>query len=282
MRNTGRFLCAALALLAVVPCRQGQAQLGGLIKKKAAQAAAGQVPAVATGPAPTFDNVILELTSARIDRVIAGKTAGRKLATGPNSPAALRKKLEAVDEQQAKIYSKHVDDINGWDEQRRNAETCRDSALSEAHDRRNQESSMASDKMRQLALDVARAQARGDSAEVRRLMKEVDAAGKPTAADSAQATRACPVSPAPAVVQQWMGLKQQIDQLNDEIAKAEAAIKQAEQTASGLDDRQLAMACERAKMLLEAIKSGKPIKGFTQPEIDAVEQKTKEIDALCL
>ena len=282
MHSTGRFLFAATALLAVMPCRDGQAQLGGLIKKKAAQAAAGQVPAVATGPAPKFDNVILELTSARIDRVIAGKTAGQKLATGPNSPVALRKKLDAVDEQQAKIYQKHVDDINRWDEQRMNAENCRDSALSEAQDRRSQESSMASDKMRQLALDVARAQAKGDSAEVRRLLKEVDAAGKPTAADSAAATKACPVPPQPAVVQQWMGLKKQIDQLNDEIAKAEAAIKQAEQAASGMDDRQMAMACERAKMLLETIKSGKPITGFTQPEIDAVEQKTKEIDALCL
>jgi hypothetical protein len=279
MNSTGRFLCAALALVVVTPCPDGQAQLGGLIKKKVGQAAAGQAPAAqATGQPPVFDNVILELTPPRLGQVIAAKKAGKQLATGPNSPVALRKKLDALDEQQAAIYRKHVDDINAWDEKRMDAERCRDSVLALASDRQG---STWLQRAGPLSMQVAQAQAKGDTAELRRLSEELQRLNKPTAADTAQAVKQCGNPAAPAIVQQWLGIKSQMDPVNAEIAKAEQAIRDAETSTSGMNDRQLAMACERIQMFVDRAKAKQQQPGFTAAEIQALDQAIKDLDKLC-
>jgi hypothetical protein len=279
MTNTGRFLWAALALAAVMPCPDGQAQIGGLIKKKVGQAAAGQAPvAPIVGQAPVFDNVILELTPARLAQVIAAKKAGKQLATGPNSPIALRRKLDALDEQQAAIYRKHVDDINAWDARRIDAETCRDSVLAQASERM---SSTWAQRAGPLSMQVAQAQQKGDTAELRRLTEQLQRLNAPTAADTAQAVSKCGTAAPPAVVQQWLGLKSQMDQVNEEIGKAEQAIKDAEKSRSNMDDRQLAMACERIQIFVERMKAKKQQPGFTAAEIQALEQTIKDLDKLC-
>jgi hypothetical protein len=279
MNSTGRFLCAALALAAVTPCRDGQAQLGGLIKKKVGQAAAGQAPATqATGQAPVFDNVILELTPPRLAQVIAAKKAGKQLASGPNSPVALRKKLDALDEQQAAIYRKHVDDINAWDAKRMDTEGCRDSVLALASDRQG---STWLQRAAPLSMQVAQAQAKGDTAELRRLTEQLQRLKAPTAADTAQAVKQCGTPAPPAIVQQWLGIKSQMDPVNEEIGKAEQAIRDGETSTSGMNERQLAMACERIQIFVDRMKAKKQQPGFTAAEIQALDQAIKDLDKLC-
>jgi hypothetical protein len=279
MNSTGRFLCAVLALAAVTPCHEGQAQIGGLIKKKVGQAAAGQAPAAqATGQAPVFDNVILELTPPRLAQVIAAKKAGKQLATGPNSPVALRKKLDALDEQQAAIYSKHVDDINAWDAKRMDAERCRDSVLALASDRQG---STWLQRAGPLSMQVAQAQQKGDTAELRRLTEQLQRLREPTAADTVQAVKQCGIATPPAIVQQWLGIKSQMDTVNEEIAKAEQAISDAETATSGMNQRQLAMACERIQIFVDRMKAKKQQPGFTAAEIQALDQAIKDLDKLC-
>jgi hypothetical protein len=273
VRSVGWLLLSSLP--AALPA---EAQLGGLIKKKAAQAAAVQ----STGAPVAFDNVILELTSARIAKVVAGKNAGKKLASGPNAPAAIRKKLDAADAQQAGLYDKHVDAINAFDELRRTAESCVDSVLIAIKDSKQLIDNPAfTQKATQLSMAYTQAQARGDGAEMRRLAKELENLSKPGSADSAHAAKQCPAPAPPAVVKQWLGLKSQIDSLNAEIAAAEDAIRKAEAAASGMNDRQIAMACERARMYLERLKANKTQTGFTQTELDAIAQALKDLESAC-
>lgn len=278
MTNTHRFLCAAFALAVLMPLRDAQAQLGGLIKKKVGQAARQTAAAQATGQPPVFDDVILELTPARLGKVIAGKNAGKQLATGPNSPVALRKKLDALDEQQATIYRKHVDDINAWDAKRMDAERCRDSVLALAGDRQG---STWLQRAGPLSMQVAQAQQKGDTAELRRLTEQLQRLKEPTAADTVQATKQCGTTTPPAIVQQWLGIKSQMDPVNAEIGKAEQAIRDAETSTSGMNDRQLAMACERIQIFVDRMKAKKQQPGFTAAELQALEQAIKDLDRLC-
>ena len=136
MRTTiARCALLFLAVAAVTPCREAGAQIGGLIKRKVGQAAAGEAATAASvGEPVAFNDELLELTPERLERIGAGKAAARKIAEGPNGPAAIRKRLEEVDARQAELYSKHVDEINAWDQARMDAERCRDSVLTEVHD----------------------------------------------------------------------------------------------------------------------------------------------------
>lgn len=261
MNYTGTLLHAALALAAMAPCR-----------------AAAQ----STGEPVAFDNVVLELTPQRIAKVVAAKNAAKQLASGPNSPAALRTKLDADDARQAAIYNKHVGDINDWDQKYRDTQECRDSVLSAIADKNQMDSNpQFLQKMTELSLAYAQAQAKGDTAEMRRLAAEFQNAKQPTRADSLQAARGCGVASAPAIVQQWLDIKRGMDSLTVQMGKAEQAILDAEQNGSGMNARQLAIACERIRIFLEREKAKKKQAGFTTAELQALEQAIKDLDPIC-
>ncbi len=261
MNYTGRLLGAALALAAVTPCP-----------------AASQ----STGEAVAFDNVVLELTPQRIARVVAGKNAAMRLATGPNSPSAMKTKLDAEDARQAVIYNKHVEDINAWDQKYRDTQDCRDSVLSAIADKNQMDTNpQFLQKMTQLSLAYAQAQLKGDTAEMRRLAAELQNAKLPTRADSLQAARACGAASAPAIVQQWLDIKRGIDSLGLQIGNAEQAILDAEQSGSGMNARQLAIACERIRIFLARQKEKKKQSGFTAAELQALDQASKDLDSIC-
>lgn len=272
-----------LAVAALAPGRDASAQIGGLIKKKVGQAAVGQAPAPPSAGEPVaFTEDLLELTPERLERIGAGKAAGRRIAEGPNGPAAIRKRIEQLDERQAAIYSKHVDEINAWDTARMDSERCRDSVLSEATDRlRAQSASQFMEQYRQLALDLAQAQARGDSAAAKRLMAEIDRQGKPTRADTLAAERSCGVPAPPQVVQEWLDLKSRLDDLQQQLANAEQAVRDAEERESGMNRRQLAISCERIKIYIARMEAKQQQRGFTQAELDALEQARAELKRIC-
>ncbi len=284
MRTTiARCVLLLLAIAAVTPGREAGAQIGGLIKKGAGHAASAAAPAPpSVGEPVAFDDVILELTPERLAQIAAGKAAARKIAEGPNGPAAIRKRIESLDERQVAIYSKHVDEINAWDEKRRASENCRDSVLAEATDRlTSQSASQYMEQYRQLALDYAAAQARGDSAAMKRVMAEIERQGKPTRADTLAAERSCGAPAPPRVVQEWLDLKSQLEALQEQLAQAEQAVRDAEERESGMNQRQLAISCERIRIYIARMEAKQQQHGFTQAELDALAQAKSELKRLC-
>jgi hypothetical protein len=284
MRTTiARCALLFLAVAAVTPCREAGAQIGGLIKRKVGQAAAGEAATAASvGEPVAFNDELLELTPARLERIGAGKAAGRRIAEGPNGPAAIRKRLEEVDARQADLYSKHVDEINAWDGKRMEAERCRDSVLTEITDRKRAQSPMEfMEQNRKIALDFAMAQQRGDSAAMRQLQAEMQKIGKPTKADSVAAERSCGVPAPPGVVKEWMELKDQVEELRGRLDKAEQAVRDAEERESGMNNRQLAISCERIRIYIARMEAKQQQHGFTQEELDALEKARAELKRLC-
>jgi len=267
----------ATALLATTPVARLEAQLGGLIKKKVPQAA--QVPSA--GEAVTFDEATLELTPERIGQVIAAKATGRRMSAGPEGPNAIRQRLDALDARQAKIYETQAEAINAWDSARQDAERCRDSVLVVARDAMQMNTAEYVEKMRPLGLRMAQAQQRGDTAEIRKVTEEIRRAGEPTAADSARARQACPLPAPPPAVREWQSLNAEAERTRQALQRAEQAVRDAEEKASGMNHRQLGIACERILLYLARAKAKEQQKGFTSDELKALESAIEELQGAC-
>lgn len=277
----------ALSAIAGVP-RSASAQIGGLIKKKIAAAGQDQVQK-STGDNVAFDNIILELTPERLGKVTAGKQAGKKLATGPNGVIALREKKDALSEQVSQLRDKNGKVFDAWDTKRYAIKACRDSVLHAAEQKiaENFQMTAMSDpavmqKMMDLGAAIQKANAQGDTAQVRKLTMQTAAMVAPTRADSLAADRKCgSAKDAPAVVVQATSLQEQIDQLLDQIRTAEVAITKAEQNGSGMNAKQLAMACERIEYYMQRLAAKSRQAGFTSAELDALKQRETDLKGLC-
>ena len=282
-------LALPLSAMLLVFALPAHAQIGGLIKKKVADAAAGKTAdALSVGEPVSFDNTMLELTPDRIAKLIAGKRAGRKFAEGPDGPRSIEAKVNKLDERQAAIYSKHAEEINAADERRRDQENCLDSIYRDIHDRnqramqtRAQADPQFIARTRNLAIAIQTARQKGDTAAVRRLNEEFNNLSAPTKADSAAASQQCGNYTAPAIVQEWAALKEQIAALMPARRRADEAVARAEQAESGMTASQVAMACERISLYLAKLKNRSRQQGFTQQELDALKQASKDLEGLC-
>jgi hypothetical protein len=281
--NIARCALLLLAVAGLVPGREASAQLGGLIKRGAGQAASAAVPAPpSVGEPVAFDDVVLELTSERLAKIAAGKAAARKIAEGRDGPAAIRKRIDPLDERQMAIYSKHVEEINAWDEKRRDAERCRDSVLTEVQDRkRTQTGAEFLQRYQEIGMQMAVAQQKGDTVEIQRLTARMKSMQEPTRADTLAAERSCGAPAPPKVVQEWLDLKSELEALQEQLAQAEQAVRDAEERESGMNHRQLAIACERIKMYIDRAEAKQRQQGFTQAELDALGQARAELKRIC-
>jgi hypothetical protein len=269
------------AVLFLVNAGAAWSQVGGLINKRLPREVPG---APNQGAPPQFDDVTLEITTDRIDKLLAAKQAARRLADAPTGPAALRQKADQLDERQGDLYSKHIKDIQKWDEKRMAVETCRDSALSAIRDSKQATGMQDMQKMQQIGLAVAMAQQKGDTAEVRRLTEQFRKGQEPSAADSAAVVRKCG-DPSPiGVVKEWATLKDQIEQLRNQANQAEAQIDKTETSLSSMNARQRAVSCERIKRYIEQLRKKQKWAGFSDAEVKAMqarEQAIKDLEALC-
>jgi hypothetical protein len=278
-------VCGLLfAFACVTGSRSAESQVGGLIKKKVDQAAGTEKGQEQV----KFDNVILEITEERVNKLLAAKRAGRQLADVPNGLNAIQAKIAPLDERQAAIYEKHVEDINGWDEKRRDWERCLGDALTALQDQRQaaMPDAQTMQKLMELAQALAAAQAKGDTAEVRRIAAAVERLkAQGTRADSLAAEKQCGGAPAPAgVVKEWLDLKAQLETLAQQRTVAESAIRAEEARVSGMDARQNAMVCERTKMFIEQLRNKQKHVGFSDDELKRLanlEQAIKDLEALC-
>ena len=283
-RVTG--LLAMLALCAAPAHAQG---LPGLIKKKLEKPT---TPPPGASQPVVFDAVTLEITPERIQKLTAAKRAVRQFAEGPTGPAAYEKQIQPLDNRQVAIYSKQVDAINAWDQKRRDYENCVDSVLGAISQRKQAQfqSQMLSDpasmqKMMQLSQQMVAAQQKGDTAAVRKIVEQIDRMKAPTKADSAEAEKHCTYPTPPALVKEWIGLKRQIDSLNNLKQDAEAKQGQIEEPISGMNPRQSAMFCERIKQYIRQLKlKVKNFVGFSDDELKRLEnmkQAIEDLEALC-
>jgi hypothetical protein len=281
--RTASFL-AVLVLFAL----PAHAQLGAL--KKKLDKATGN-PAQQPVAAPVFDNVTLEITQERIEKLTAAKRAVRTFAQGPKGPAAYEKLIQPLDNRQVAIYEKQVDAINAWDQKRRDYENCVDSVLSAITDQKNSQmrSQAQSDpsflqKMMQLSQAMMAAQQKGDTAEMRKITQQIERMKEPTKADSAEAAKRCTYPTPPALVKEWIGLKRQIDSLNNLKQDAENQQAKIEEPISGMNARQSAIFCERIKLYAQQLKQKKPHVGYSDDEVKRLanlEQASKDLDELC-
>jgi hypothetical protein len=288
-RAFAALVAIALLLLSSAPAHaQG---LGGLIKKKIDKATAKD-PAQQAADAPVvFDQVTLEITQERIEKLTAAKRAARKFAEGPTGPAAYEKQFAVLDSRQTAIYEKQVENINGWDEKRRDYERCLDSAFSAIHDRKSSQSRYqamsdpaAMRKAMELGQALAAAQQKGDTAAVRKIVEQLEGSKGPSKADSAEAGKACVNPVPPPLVKEYFGLKRQADSLANLRQEADVQLGKIEETTSGMNSRQRAVFCERIKQYAEQLKKKKKIVGFSDDEIKrlaSLEQAVKDLDALC-
>ena len=276
-------LVASVALALLVSSGKAEAQLGNLLKKKLNQATAGPM----AGQPVKFDNVTLEITPDRINKLIAAKRFAKQYADGPGGPAALQAKADQLDTQQAAIYAKQVGNINSLEAKRGDYSRCLDSAFSALHDQASgrMPDAQSMQKMMQLGQAMAAAQQRGDTAEVRRIIAAVEKLKAPTRADTLTATKACGSPPAQsAIITQWYQLKAQLDTLVTLRTAAEDSVRVREEGQSGMNQRQSAVFCERIKAYIAQLKSKQNQYPFTDDEIKTMAnlaQAIKDLEALC-
>ena len=165
-----RALCLAFALATI--SSPAHAQLGAL-KKRAEKAVANKVaPKAAAGTrvTPTFDNVVIELTEARVAQLLTGFAAEAQVAARNRENEAGRSQREAAYRQQREEYERaHA----AWEKERAAWNACTEKYRTEMATRSQQGQSFVQStdtmKLKAIALRIQNAQQRGDMTEARRL-----------------------------------------------------------------------------------------------------------------
>ena len=283
---------AAAAALAAWAPSSAHAQFGKILKK-ATDKVAPKNPTTASGPAPTYDQTMLELTPERLAKVIDGLTAMRGVlvgGSGGESIAALVKQRDDANDQLSAIENAHNKDLEAYQRSIDKTQQCRDEAISASQDQHRQQAQARlmtdpsiQQKYVQAAQAMAAANAKGDTAAMRKIQLEMQQSAYPYAKDdTAAADSKCGKAPVqPAWYVQRDKLMTQVQQLSDRIRathdKADAAGKQA----SGLTAEQFAMAHERLDMYIGRKRGGSNGQvGFSQVELDAIAAKISQIEQL--
>lgn len=263
---------AAIILLLPIPA---SAQLGGLIKRGAEKAAERAVEKkvdkaagakTANRPAPTFDEEVLELTAPRLDQVVRGLKAWNDARAKADVPGAMRAHEAAMAKEQ-ELAARHGEQRTAWRERNDRIESCRSDAFSEQNDRNQAEIER---KMEGLRNDPPRMQAMmrkavewtpklqalmqsGDTVGYRngmiQMQKEMAAAGGfSLEVDSAKVTAKCGTpAPRPAWLVTWDSVDVEARRAGDRVRAAESAGAAEAAQASGLTERQFAIARERVE-----------------------------------
>jgi hypothetical protein len=278
----------ALAIVAAVafPTHTASAQLGGLVKKARDKVVENQVEkqvdkrtgASSPGAAPKFDDVTLELTTDRVAQMIRGLSAGRAALGGRADLVARR---DAAAQKSADLHDKNNKLISDYTDKRYENERCRNDAMNASREKRQagadaknkelQMKAMSDPAFREKAIAIAQkmgeAQARGDTAAIRKLGAEMGLTADDPKPDSLAADKACGRAlPRPVVLVQIDSLDGISKKLTDDIRKMEEKAAATEVTASGLTERQFLMARERIEAYLSSVKYKAQPNGFSPAE----------------
>ena len=302
-----RGIAVAVVASLAVPFFGVHAQLGGLVKKAkdrvVEQQVANQVekrvnPAASNpGAPPKFDDVTLELTNDRVAQIIGGLSAGRAVLEGANgspSRATLIAQRDQAANQSADLAQKNAKAIDAYTVKRDESQRCRNDAIhasrtkrQQANDQRMKElqaKAMSDPAFREKAIATAQkmavAQQKGDTAEVRRLMIEMNG-GAPESdrVDSLAADQACGSPPAqPAAMVQSEKLNALANKLTESIRQLEEQAAETEVKESKLTERQYQMARERIEAYLSAMKYNSQPRGFSAGELQALGSRRADLE----
>jgi hypothetical protein len=282
---------AALAGLAgiVLVALDASAQVGDLGRRArdAAARAQGNQPA---GSAVTFDSVTLELTDARLEQVVKGLRAGKTVLDGRRGRPGwntLAERRDAASNEATALEERHGAAFATFTERHTAVSQCRDVEFDNVRQMRQQETmqrAMADPNLAmrfvELSQAIQAAQARGDTAETNRLIREMEAAfGGATRADSVAVDQKCGRLPAPPpTMVRRDSLRALTDTLNEHLRRLEIEADTMAIHGSGLTGEQMGMARERITMYL-AQEEGKH-SGFTAIELKALAARRAELVAL--
>ena len=302
-----RGVAAAVVASLAVPFHGAHAQLGGLVKKakdrvveqQVANQVEKRVNAAASNPggAPKFDDTTLELTNDRVSQMIRGLSAGRAVLDGANgspSRATLIAQRDQAANQSADLAQKNSKAIDAYTVKRDESQRCRNDAIHASREKRQQANdqrmkelqakAMSDPAFREKAIAMAQkmavAQQKGDTAEVRRLMIELNG-GAPESdnADSLAADKACGSLPAqPAAMVQSEKLNAQANKLTESIRQLEEQAAETEVKESKLTERQYQMARERIEAYLSAVKYNAEPGGFSAGERQALGARRADLE----
>jgi len=302
-----RGIAVAVVASLVFPVHGASAQLGGLVKKARDRVVEQQVEKqvekrvnpVASGPGapPPFDDVTLELTNDRISQIIRGLSAGRAVLEGANgspSRATLVAQRDDAARQSADLSQKNSKAFDAYYEKRDASQRCRNDAIDAFRDKRQEANEARTkefqakamsdpafrEKVMAITQKMAVAQQKGDTAEVRRLMIELNGGAPENAnADSLAADKACgSLPPQPAAMVQSEKLTALANKLTEEIRLLEEKSAATEVKESGLNERQYRMARERIEAYLSAMKYKSQPRGFSAGELDALGARRADLE----
>jgi hypothetical protein len=304
--SRGGIAVAVVACL-TVPVHNASAQLGGFVKKAKDKVVLQQVEKQvekqinprASDPSapPTFDDVTVELTNDRIAQIIRGLTAGRAVLDGANgspSRATLVARRDDAARQSAELSQQNSKAFDAYYQKRDASQRCRNDAIHASREKRDaandqrmkelQAKAMSDpafrEKIMAITQKMAVAQQKGDTAEVRRLMIELNGGSPESAnADSLAADKACgSLPPQPAAMVQAEKLNAQSNTLSEEIRLLEEKAAETEVKESKLNERQYQMARERIEAYLSAMKYKSQPRGFSGGELDALGGRRADLE----
>jgi len=285
---------AALAGLAgtVFVSLTAAAQVGDL-GRRARDAATRAPGAQPTGDgAVTFDDVTLELTPARVEQYIKGLRASKAALERQDRSSwnALAERRDAASNAAADLQERNHDAFTAFEERHATVLQCREEEIRNANELRRQETmqrAMAdvnvAMRFAELSQAYQAAQARGDTAEMNRISKEMDRSfGGATRADTAAAHRKCgPLPTRPPAMARRDSLQAVADTLNERLRRLETEADTAAVIASGMTAHQLFIAGERIGAFLgQEPKAGHVYRGFTVVEVKALTARREELVAL--
>jgi hypothetical protein len=308
LRSRRGLAVAVIGSLALsLPLHNASAQIGGLMRKARDKAIEQQVEkrtntvtapnASTAGGAPKYDDVTLELTSDRVAQVLRGLAAGRAVLDGANgspSRASLTARRDDASRKSAALSDANNKTFDAYYVKRDDAQRCRNDAERASSQKRQQANEQKQkefqakamsdpafrEKVMAISQKMAVAQQRGDTAEVRRLMVQLNGGSADDAkTDSTAADKACGSMPAkPAAMVQVEQLDAQVSSLADEIRKLEETSAAAEVKESGLTERQYLMARERIEAYLSAVKYKSQPRGFGPGELEALGARRADLE----
>lgn len=288
---------ATLALLAtlLVSVPYADASIGNPIKKakeklqKKAEEKAGvdeAAPEAVTDETIVFDDLVLELTEPRLERIAAAFNAAK--SAGAGREAAVEKLNQAIDER-GRHADKHADAMMEVRNKRSEIEACYGQGYSDAQDRKTQEYSQKAlndpalrEKFMKAAMQHNEAAARGDSAAIKAINEVLMSETVIGREDSLAVRKQCGPLPPPTQAEiKMVELDKKVAALTEDLRVIDRNVAAAQAKEVQMEKEQFAMATERIQMYLAwkryKSKSTPSPRGFTQEEIDAMEKHLAEL-----
>jgi hypothetical protein len=288
-RFAALLLAVAIAGLAAPPAHAG---LGDLVKKakdKAAQAVVGK-PSTGASQAggaaspPVFTDDLLELTEPRLGQVLKGLEAGNKVLAGR---APLVQKRDRLQNEAGALIDQNGKAMDAAREKHDAAARCWSEFLDARKSERDEQMQQTvmndpvmREKMMSLAMEMAEAQAAGDTAAMSKLQRQAAALTGPTHADSVAARQKCGAVPPPHPLDvKVQALQREAAATDEQLRANDEQSVEAQVKASGFEPAQFAMARERLIMWLQAIRASKALpRGFSEGELAAFDARRAEIE----